>query len=479
VKGRTLRVRLESEDFDCANLLVYKLRGREQISALYHFEVELTCTDNAGIDSAELAGADVTLLFTVDDEVVRRVHGMVATVDDRLETEAEYRSYVLQIVPRMWRLTLIETLDIFIDMSVPDIVTKKLELVGLEGAFDSRLRRSYPKRGFVVQYKERDLDFASRLLEHLGVSYVFTHDEQEERVVFVDESGDFPSLEHEVGYQGRGEKTDVHRLEARTSLIPSGFVVRDYNYRKPRDEVLGVYESELGYGGGIVEYGAHAKTADQATEFARTRAEEREAKQLVYSGDSSVVALTAGSVFSLTGHAHVEEPLLLVSVEHELVQPGMMSGGDAEADGSYKNRFTAIPAARHYRPPRVTRRPRIAGILTGLIDQPEGASGRFPMIDDEGRYTVRFLFDTAEPGERKASHPVRLAQQFSGTHYGSHFPLRPGVEVTIGFIDGDPDRPIITGAVPNPLTTSPVTAKDAMKSRIRTESGIEIEFQDG
>jgi type VI secretion system secreted protein VgrG len=472
-------VRLESDDLDCDDLHVVKLEGTERISQPFRFDVDLTCIDPAGLDVAKTVGALVTLVFSTGDELVRRVHGVIETVEDRLETEAAYRSYRFQIVPRLRRLALVETSDVFTDASVPEIARQKLELVGLDSALDDRLLDKYPTREFVVQYQETDLAFVSRLLEHLGISYVFRHDEDQDRVLLVDAAHTFPRLELEVCYQGRGERTDVYRLEARTTVIPNHYVVQDYNYRTPRVDVVGEHRSALGFAGGVVEFGNHTKTVSEANALARVRGEQREAQQVVYHGESAVMALSAGSRFSLSDHPHVEDDLLLVAVTHHMVQPAMMSGGSAtEKPATYRNTFEAIPANRTYRPPRVTPRPRIAGVVTGIIEMPDGASNRFPLIDDEGRYTVRFPFDTAAPGERKASHPVRLAQLSAGSRYGTHFPLRPGVEVMIAFTGGDPDRPIIAGAVPNPEVSSPVVGADAMKSRIKSESGVLIEFSD-
>lgn len=477
MEAEVLTARLESDAFSCDNLQISKLEGQEAISQMFRFELDVTCLERAGLDVAEVAGAEVTISFWRKNQVLRRIHGIVAVVDDMLETESDYRSYRLVVVPRLWRLTLVETLDIFIHTTVPELVKEKLELVGMVGAIDDYLSGSYPTRELVVQYKETDLAFVSRLLEHLGISYVFRHVGGVDRVALIDDSGTFPALDVEVPYVGRGESTGVYRIERRTNLIPNIHVVRDYNYRTPSLDLEGHHESPVGYGGGVVEYGNHTKTPEEATSLARVRGQESETRERVYHGESSVVGLTAGARFDLQGHEHVEEKLLLVNVQHRLTQPGMMTGGDAITP-SYRNTFEAIPAQRAYRPPRRTPKPRIYGFTTGVIEKPDGNPGKQPGIDELGRYTVRFLFDTAAPGERRASHPVRMAQVSSGAHYGTHFPLRPGTEVMLAFLDGDPDRPVIASAVPNPETWTPVTGTDPLKSRIRTATGIEIEFSE-
>lgn len=477
MEDHILSVRLDSDAFSCEDIQISKLEGHEEISQMFRFDVEIVYLDPAGLDLEEVSGAEVALSFSRDGEEVRRVHGMICAVDDRLETEAAYRSYRLSIVPRVWRLSLIETLDVFINKTVPALVQEKIELVGLVAAFENHLSGSYPIREFIVQYKESDFAFVSRLLEHLGISFVFRQVGGEERIALIDDAASFPTLDVDVPYQGRGERTGIYRIEQRRELIPNVHVVRDYNYRSPSLELSGMRESPLGYGGGIVEYGNHAKTPEEAESFARVRTEASESRERVYHGESGVVALTAGARFHLSGHAHIEDELLLVAVTHHMTQPGMMTGGEAEA-ATYRNTFRAIPAARTFRPPRVTPRPRIYGFTTGIIEKPDGGAGRQPGIDAHGRYTVRFLFDTALPGERQASHPVRMAQLSSGAHYGTHFPLRPDTEVILAFLDGDPDRPIIAGSVPNPETWSPVTSSDPLKSRIRSATGIVIEFSE-
>ena len=116
--------------------------------------------------------------------------------------------------------------------------------------------------------------------------------------------------------------------------------------------------------------------------------------------------------------------------------------------------------------------------MTGVIDAgPSGAEAYAP-IDDQGRYRVRFLFDDTPPGSRPASSPVRMLQSSAGEGYGAHFPLKVGTEVLVGFVNGDPDRPVIVGAAPNPLKPSPVTSRNAAVNRIRTVSGITFDLVD-
>lgn len=116
-------------------------------------------------------------------------------------------------------------------------------------------------------------------------------------------------------------------------------------------------------------------------------------------------------------------------------------------------------------------------MVTGIV-QPgsDGETGGIAQLDAEGRYLVQFHFDTTQPGEERASHRVRMAQPFAGPSYGMHFPLRRGTEVLVAFTNGDPDRPVIVGALYNTASPSPVVASNATKHQIKAASGALFEF---
>jgi type VI secretion system secreted protein VgrG len=328
----------------------------------------------------------------------------------------------------------------------------------------------------VVQYKETDLAFVCRLAEHLGISFYFDHEGEVDRMIFTDVAHGFAigGETQSLPFSERGEKRDIFELEAEHRLIPKSYTVHDYNYRLPQVAPWGSHElsPEVGFAGDVIENGAHVKTPEEATTLAKVRAEERQAMQLVYAGRSALPNLQPGMRFELTGCNGLESTeLLVVEVQHEATQ----ALGHADGGVGYSNTFRAIPADRTYRPARVTPKPKISGFITGVIDASRGGSSTYAPIDEQGRYNVRFLFDTTTPDGRQPSHAVRMLQNHAGANYGTHFPLKPGVEVLLAFIDGDPDRPIIAGAVPNPLTPSPVTSATSDLHTIRTSNGTRIE----
>jgi type VI secretion system secreted protein VgrG len=213
--------------------------------------------------------------------------------------------------------------------------------------------------------------------------------------------------------------------------------------------------------------------------LATVRAEEQEATFEVWSGESDICHLSAGVRITIDGHPIMgDKKLLITEVEHRASQVVFGQGSD-DTEQSYTNKWKAISSEKTFRPPRVTPRPRIYGLVHGIIQHdPVKEPGKYALIDAAGRYMVRFLFDTADHPGGKVSCPIRMAQPHAGPDYGHHFPLKPGIEVLVAFIDGDPDRPLIVGSVPNTVTSSPVDKDNAIMNRIKTTSGVIIEMKD-
>jgi type VI secretion system secreted protein VgrG len=475
--SEALHIHIESEVFSPGAVEVARVEGQERISQLFDLEILVVSKDPAALDLEEIIGAEASLVFERDGVELRRMFGMIASVNDRLDTETAFAQYRLRFVPRAFRLTFVEMCEIYLDLSVPDVVRQKLGDVGLmEGLdFEVRLLDSYPVRDFVVQYQETDLAFVSRLTEHVGISFFFEHTSGRDVLVFTDMNEGFHEVPGagKVPFRQRGERRDVYDLEETLRMIPGLYAVQDYNYRTPQVLLNGSAKLSVGTGG-VVEYGTHVKTPEEATRMALVRSEEQLAGRRVFEGASDVAALQAGAKLTLVGHPRGDLELLVVEADH---QAALSALGHGAVPAGYHNRFKAVLASRRFRPARVTPKPRIHGVVTGIVDA-ENKDGQYAEVDDQGRYRVRFLFDVTGAGGVRRSRFVRMAQPHSGPGYGMHFPLRPGVEVILTFVDGDPDRPIITATVPNPQTASPVTAGNAPRNVIRTGGGNEINFDD-
>ncbi|MEM9695662.1 MAG: type VI secretion system tip protein TssI/VgrG [Myxococcota bacterium] len=473
IAGSDLEMTVEGEEPALHGRPIHQFGGREAIGELFAFTFVVTFSDLAPT-AEEILGQRIQVVMSRGGLVVRRIHGMVSEVRVlKAEAEGELR-YRLTLVPRAWRLTAVTTQEIYMDLSLPDLLRRKLAEVGLERHTEFRLARDYPALEFVVQYRESDLAFVLRLCERHGLALTIEHDEDHDRVVFSDHNHGFrrgPGL----SWPAVGETGDLEDVEATQRLVPRWYGVYDYNYRAPTLELSAASDTG-GRAGGVTEYAVHVKTPEEAERLADTRAGELRGRRLVIDGRSHHFGIRAGTLCRLQNVPPwlEHEEIIVTSVRYAMV----------EAEGSAKAltcSFEAQPTDHVYRPPRKTPRPRIHGVLSGVIegDDPAAPDGGIARLDDQGRYRVRFHFDTAEPHERKASRRVRMAQPYAGPGQGMHFPLRPGTEVLLVFLDGDPDRPIIVGAVPNVLTASPVARESAHHNRIATASGVMFEIIDG
>src|SRR5687768_7352118 len=145
-------MRIESDGIDGDAFHVTRLEGREAISELFRFDVDLVCTGDKDKTADLVPGELATLVFLRRGEAVRRIHGMIDSVRQLLDQGDGYRSWRLRLVPRAARLGLVATQTIYLGKTVPDIIRQKLDLVGLtEGAdLALQLMASYPKLEFVL-----------------------------------------------------------------------------------------------------------------------------------------------------------------------------------------------------------------------------------------------------------------------------------------------------------------------------------------
>ncbi|MCK5195997.1 MAG: type VI secretion system tip protein VgrG, partial [Desulfobulbaceae bacterium] len=231
-------------------------------------------------------------------------------------------------------------------------------------------------------------------------------------------------------------------------------------------------------------YGEHFRTPEEGQELARIRAEELLCHEKLFHGESTIPFLRPGYLFELQNHYRdsFNQQYLTIELGHEGSQVGYLLAGiqeglaKVEGQPYYRNSFVTIPSDVQYRHPKTTEKPSFNGTINARIDA-EG-TGEYAELDDQGRYKVRLPFDLSGRNDGRASHWLRMAQPYAGTGHGMHFPLHKGTEVLLTFVEGDPDRPIIASAIPNPETASPVTAANQSESVIQTGGNNKIRIED-
>ena len=466
--------------------------GIEAISEPFRFDVDLI-SDESEIDLTLLVGKTATLEIG-RDENVRKIHGVILNMEQGEEVQFNQYSYKAVLVPRLHLLSLSRQNQIYQEQTVPQIVNHEI----LEGDFSggiaaddidsTRLSTTYLEREYVVQYKETDLDFISRLMEHEGIYYYFEHSGEREKLVLCDSKSGLDTLleENTVPYvpasgMAAFEDEAIHNFRLKQTQITSQITLKDFNYRKPNIPLQGDAETcDLGYGR-ICDYGDHFKDSIEGDKLAKIRAEVELCKLKTCSGKSDAIGFQAGKLFEIQDHFRedLNGEYLITRIHHRGGQAlpgvsGIAVSGEAIA---YQNEFDVIPSEVEFRPALKTPKPKLYGILNGTID---GAiTTDRAQIDDQGRYKLIMPFDLSGTAEGKASRWVRKAESYGGQGTGMHFPLLKGTEVIWTCIDGDPDRPIITGVVANPQNKSVVSTANSNDNVIKTASGVTITMKDG
>ncbi|MEQ8398378.1 type VI secretion system tip protein TssI/VgrG [Thalassobaculum sp.] len=481
---------------------VFRLTGREAVSELFRFDVDVV-SENSGIALPTLAGKDATLTITRLGQT-RKVHGMLEGIELSGMTPQGQCVYRAVLVPRLQKLALSRQNQIHgttTPVSVREVLSDELSASALKGTpaagvagrlslndFELRLTHPYPKRDYIVQYDESDFDFISRQCEHYGIFYFFTHDSGRDVVVFGDSRIAFPTVSGpgRLAYRpGSGlanaSAASVFQFSGRSTLVPAQVCLRDYNYRLP-NLTLDVDETVDSDGHGVVvDYGSHFRTPQEGRDLARVRAQELASHKLSFQGRSDSVHLIAGAVFDLTEHfrSDFNTGYLITWIEHEASQalPGIAEIAGPDHQTAYSNHFGCLPKSVEFRPARKTPKPRMAGLSNATVDA--SGNGQRAEIDSTGRYKIRQQFDQRGEGAGQASRYMRKAEPYGGANTGMHFPLLKDTEVILACVNGDPDRPIIVGAMQNEQYPSVVNSRSSTKNRMRTTSGALFEIDDG
>ena len=425
----------------------------------------------------------------------RRVYGMISSFQ-MMEKVGEFIRCEAVLVPRLWKLSLTRESRVFQKLGIQDLVEKVLTDKDshqfTSNDFEFKLGGDYPEREFIVQYNESDLDFLHRWLEQEGVYYFFGHsEERKDYPIFADSTDAYVASMGTIRYRppgdlrarrdpkdgGSGMEEAVSRFVCRFSKLPASVKVKDYNYRTPTVEMEAEADVEQSSGVGTVyEYGEHFKTPEEGKAIAKVRAEAIKWREKVFEGLSDCRPFRPGAIFSLEEHFNSDfnADYVILSVKHHMSRE--FSGGSSVFGPiKYENEFECIPASVVFRPERKTEWP-VVGTLNALVDA--GGDGKYAEIDSDGRYKVKLPFDLSDLKDGQASRYIRMAQPYAGEGMGMHFPLHKNTEVLINFVDGDPDRPIIMGSVPNAKTLGPVGSKNQTQCAIHTGGGTQMVIED-
>ena len=450
-------------------LLLQHLSGREGISQLFRFSADLL-SEKSNISFQDIVGKNVNLRIRLADDSARFWNGFISRFamtgsDDR------FTHYQAEIVPWLWFLTRTANCRIFQNMTIPDIIAKVFKDRGF-GNFKNLLQGSFEKREYCVQYRETDFNFVSRLMEQYGIFYLFEHEEGKHTLVL----GNAPSVNKPCPVQSKArlnfssgavisDEDVVSSWLLENQLRTGKYALTDYNFETPSTTLLAKEETVYKIGGNdqyeIFDYPGEYLKKTSGEDFVKLRMQEEEALHLLAAGTSNCRTFASGYRFDLSGHSSsdVNGSYLLTEIQHTATAGASYTSGDESSRESYSNYFSCIPYSVPYRQQRLMPKPIVQGPQTAVV---VGKSGEEIYPDKYGRVKVQFFWDREGKKNENSSCWIRVSQPWAGKNWGAINVPRIGQEVIVEFLEGDPDRPIITGRVYNDEQMPPYTLPDNM-----------------
>ncbi|MBO4793775.1 MAG: type VI secretion system tip protein VgrG, partial [Deltaproteobacteria bacterium] len=467
---------------------VVRFRGTEGLNRLFSFSIDLVSQDSS-VDARKVLGDSA--VFTI-----RRQSGGDAVFQGfptRVEQSGHFNGwtyYQVKLRPAFWKLAQIVQSAIFLDKTIQDVAN---ELLNSQQFFsiphEFRFTRSdYPAQEFAMQYGESVYDYILWRMEEQGAYFFFAPDG--DKIIFADspQSHDAPSItvsySPATGLEGEKREEVLTAFTMARTPLPRRVVVRTYDWKDPLKVVLGMADVAAGGMGDVYLTSENVESDTEAERIAKIRAEELICRSRQFSGAGAVPLLRPGLVFTLDRHYNpaFNRGYMVTEITHEGGQEAFLSLGlgiplrDAAEHLFYRNSFSCIEDDRPYRPARTAPRASIPGVIRAFVDG--AGSGARAEMDEYGRYKLLFPFDVSGRKAGNASCWVRMAQPQVGMDHGMSFPLLPGAEVTVAFLNGNPDRPVITGALPNGETGAITGQGNVNFSGIRTPGGNQITFND-
>lgn len=457
-------------------LALKSFSGYEGLSEPFEIQVDaLSKQENVDFDKA--LGQTCTVRLKTYEQKQRFFCGILTQtqwVGSQVGEQENYSQYRLVLRPWFWLLAHRANCRIFLDKNVKDIIQQVFTDAGFSSGTDFTFRTTanYDKIKYCVQYRESDFAFTSRLMEQYGIYYYFLHKDGQHTMVLADSRAshsaipDLSQLRYHV--QTKGYRRVEQQVDSWTSdrrFCTGKIEFNDYDYLKPPKQLRASKEASENYTRSrfeIYDYPGKYDEQDKGKQFAQFRLEAEQALDHRRNAGGEAPSLFAGGLVTLDKHPVSAEnkEYLVVRASHNY---GVQSYGTLGQDAAgYRGDYQLLPSDRPFRALPLTPKPSIYGIQTAKVVAKKGEEGEEISTDENGHIWVQFHWDR----EPQKSCPVRVAQSWAGKQWGSQFIPRIGMEVVVEFLEGDPDRPLVTGCVYNGDNKHPYALPDD-----KTQSG--------
>lgn len=433
-------------------LFLSSFSATEELGRLFHYDVILQSEDHQ-VDFDAVVGENVTIALNLPDESQRYFNGFVSRFS-HLPIGGPYANYQMTVVPWLWFLTRTSDCRIFQEKSVPDIIKEVFRDKGMSD-FSDELSGNYRPLDYCVQYRETAFNFVSRLMEQEGIYYYFKHENGKHTLVLADAPSahsPFPGFET-ILYRNEGsqhiEEEYIYDWRHSVAIQPGQYAHTDFNFEKPKASLKtnsSIRRQHKNAEFEIYDYPGEYGEFGDGESYSKIRIEELQTDQHEISASAKVRGLAVGYKFTLEEHPREDQnsDYLVTSTNYHVSVGEYASGGSGEQ--TFHCQFSAKKADAPYRSKRVTPKPLISGPQTAFV---VGPAGEEIHTDKYGRVKCHFHWDRHGKADDKSSCWIRVSQSWAGKKWGAIYLPRIGQEVVVEFLEGDPDRPIVTGRVYN------------------------------
>ncbi len=447
---------------------------QEHLSRLFQIEAELSSEDGE-VDFDKVVGHNVTISMQVGQKDTRYFNGVVSRLV-QVANQGSYSHYRATIVPWLWLLTRNSDCRVWVaaeepakGKTVPDIIEAVFKLRGFND-YKLSLSGTYPKREFIVQYRETDFNFVSRLMEQEGIYYFFQHESGKHTLVLSDSISahkpypGYAEVVFQEAQQGGSVREVISDWTMAKEVQPVATALSEFDFKKPKTSLRSTTHVSRKHGAAqfeIFDYpGEYVESAD-GDQLAQVRLDELQSQYEVLHGNASARGMASGCVFKLKKHPRDEQNrdylITGVSLHADAGEFVAQNSGGGSAD-FFSCNITCIDKTQQFRPARLTPKPIVQGVQTAFVT---GPAGQEVYVDKYARAKVQFHWDRYGKNDENSSCWIRVSQTWTGKGWGHIANPHVGTEVIVGFLEGDPDRPIIVGRVYNADYMPPYPLPDA------------------
>ena len=456
-------------------LLLQSMDGSEELGRLFHYELDLTSEDRA-IKFDQLLGKPMGLTLELHDGGKRYFHGIACSCR-QLTGHGQFAGYRVSLRPWFWLLTRTSDCRIFQNKTVPDIIKQVFRDLGFSD-FEDSLSGSYREWEYCVQYRETSFDFVSRLMEQEGIYYFFRHEKTRHVLVLADAYGahstvdDYASVPFYPPDQQMRERDHFYDWQLAREVQPGSLALNDYDFQRPAASLevrSSVSRSHSNADHPLYDYPGEYVQSKDGEHYARTRIEAIHSQFERVQLRGRARGLGSGHLFKLTGYDRADQNReYLVVVARYQIRQELYESGQLDLAEQFTSELDCMDASQAFRPLPLAPMPIVRGPQTAVV---VGPGGEEIWTDQYGRVKVHFYWDRHDQSNENSSCWMRVSQAWAGKNWGSVQIPRIGQEVIVSFLEGDPDRPIITGRVYNAEQTVPYELPaNATQSGVKSRS---------